>query len=135
MKKTLFCIFAVLLAGTALAAELDFEIIRIALDEKGDAFVQHFVEFDSRTEKSISIHVFGNGSLRVFDSQGEVPFTIENGVVSFVPNSTEEKYNVTVEYFTSSLTSKTGEQWSMALAFEQLNQPIEDLKIELGLPL
>ncbi|MBI4044104.1 MAG: winged helix-turn-helix transcriptional regulator [Candidatus Diapherotrites archaeon] len=135
MRKTLFCIFAVLLAGTAFAAELDFEIIRVALDEKGDAFVQHFLEFDSRTEKSVSIHVFGSGSLRVFDSQGEVPFTNENGVISFAPNSLEEKYSVTVEYFTSSLTSKTGEQWSMALSFEQLNQPIEDLKIELGLPL
>lgn len=134
MRKTLLLVFTVLLACGVLATGLDFEIIRVALDEKGDAFVQHFLEFDSRTEKNISLHVFGSGSLRVFDSQGEVPFTIENGVVSFVPNSTEEKYNATVEYSTSSLTSKTGGQWSAALEFEQLNQPLEELKIELGLP-
>ena len=134
MRKIILCICVFLFASTVLAAELDFEVIRVTLDERGDASVEHFVGFDSTVQKTLSMRVFGNTSLRVFDSQGDVEFTEENGLLTITPSASQKGYSLTVEYSTSTLTSKTGGEWKAVLGFEHSNQPVQDLKIELVLP-
>lgn len=134
MRKIILFVLAVFFASSVLAVPIDFEVIRVTLDERGDAFVQHFVGFDSASQSSLSVNILGNTTLRVFDAEGNLDYTENNGLLTITPRSNETNYSFTVEYFTSSLTSKIGQEWTAMLDFEHLNESTQGLKIEVVLP-
>lgn len=117
----------------ASAGLIDFALVKISVDERGEAIVSHLISFDSRRGEEVSFKVLDNSGIRVFDNLGELEFWEQNGVVSFSPRDFAENYGVTIEYSSSVMTSKTGGQWEFNFELKPLNE-FSELQFELLLP-
>lgn len=131
MKKNIVIIALIFLALTAQATTTSLAVVKISLDEKGDASVRYNLIVDSRNGDIISIKVFDSKNLKVYDAQNQLEFTENSGTVAITPRSFAEKYSITIEYESSRFTTKQDGEWFFELSFLQEN---ESTAFEITLP-
>ncbi|MBI4020037.1 MAG: hypothetical protein HY367_01785 [Candidatus Aenigmarchaeota archaeon] len=113
MRLLALC-FLVLLASTPLAGAQAFDnyITRVSIDSLGDASMQVLVSFDSTGLSEVSLPIYSPRGVHAFDATGALPYRVEGGRIIITTSQARPNYGITLEYSTSSLTSKSGETWA-----------------------
>lgn len=89
----------------------------ISLDYFGSALVRDFYYIDTTNIDTIKVAIPEAESVRVYDWEGELNFTHEEGVIHIIPSRQEETYTFSVEYLTNEFTIKNRGQWQFDFTF------------------
>ncbi|MBI4175902.1 MAG: hypothetical protein HY518_01750 [Candidatus Aenigmarchaeota archaeon] len=126
-------VFIALLSPQTSAQVFDNYITRIDVDRLGDADVNMLVSFDSTSISEIRLPVDGPRDIRVFDANSQLGYRVEGNTAIVQVGERRPNYGMTLEYSTSSLTSKSGDTWTLKYAFASFEKA-DAAEVHLSLP-
>ena len=133
LDKRIACIIALaMLVQTACADSIDLIDAQVIVNNQGDAFISQVASFNSEDLKTVSFDVGSPQILRVYDFSGDLPYTTDDGKVTVEARQAENDYSLTLEYVTSELTTKNGQDWRIDIgkpSVEDIDSYILTLKM------
>jgi uncharacterized membrane protein len=109
-------VLVILLQLSAVAAQ-ELHRVDISLSSTGDAAVTNLFFLDSTNRTDFIVPVARPRNLRVYDAVGDLTFTLSDEDVTVVLREQQVGYSFTIEYETSSLTAKSGDEWTFSYVF------------------
>lgn len=129
----IFCLI-ILLAPMALADSIDSEILRMTIDNTGNAYIQDLYLLDTTSINEIEIPIFETrGAVIIFDDLRQLEYTKEGQLLKIKPNRNEEQYSFSIQYYSNALTSKEGSNWFIEAGVERTSK-IDDFTLQVNLP-
>ncbi|MBI2548254.1 hypothetical protein HYW21_02795 [Candidatus Woesearchaeota archaeon] len=103
--------------GVQAQGSISLRETEISLDYFGSALVRDFYYLDTTTIPTISVTIPRTESVRVYDWEGELNFTYQEGVIRIIPSRQEKIYTFSVEYLTNEFTIKNRGRWQFDFTF------------------
>ena len=109
-------VLVILLQLSAVAAQ-ELHRVDVSLSSIGDATVTNLFFIDSTNRTDFIVPVARPRNLRVYDAVGDLAFMPSDEDVTVVLREQQIGYSFTIEYETSSLTAKSGDEWTFSYVF------------------